>query len=227
MLTSNRVYLTIISGFTGGVVLRSFFDFDFAFTIFLFFLSIIIALFCFIQQKTSVLFVSLVVFSVALGVLRFDVADLNNGSQLLEMMIGKNVKMEVVVIDEPDERENNLQLGVDIKNIFIGKKKIKVNSGAKIITDLYPKYEYGDRILLDGKLAKPKNFTNDETGKNLIMFHIFGRIIFFIKFFIRRWICWQKAREILLKKNYLHSNMHLLSVFLELFQSLRRHFWED
>ena len=165
MLTSSSVFLSIIFGFTGGVFLRSFLDIGFAFTIFLFFLSFVLLLYWLIQHNNRVAIVSLVVFSVALGVLRFDLADLNNGDQLLETLIDKDVKIEVVVVDEPDERENNTQLTVDLKKIFVDGEEFKVKSRAKIITNIYPVREYGDRILVEGKLAKPKNFTNSETGK--------------------------------------------------------------
>ncbi len=160
-----NTFLLVILGFTSGVILRSFLDLGFAFTVFVFSLSGALLLFWFLSRRKNVLCVTLVVFFVALGMLRFDIADMNRGDPLLETLIGGAVKVEAVVIDESDERENNTHLLVELKNIFVGGKKIEVKTRAKVITDLYPLHEYGDRILMEGKLVKPKNFTNPETGK--------------------------------------------------------------
>ncbi len=160
-----NIFLFIVFGFTSGVALRSFLDLGFAFTLFVFSLSGVLLLLWFMSHQKNVLWVTLAIFSVALGVLRFDVADMNRGNPLLEVFVSETVNIEAVIIDEPDERENNTHLTVEFKNIFIANEKLEVKSRGKIITDLYPLYEYGDRILMDGRLTKPKNFTNDETGK--------------------------------------------------------------
>jgi competence protein ComEC len=162
---SNHIFFTVIFGFMGGVILRSFLSFGFVFTGFVFLLGITLLLLWTLQRTKNVLFVSLTILSVALGILRFDVADMNRGDPLLQTLVGETVSIEAVVIDEPDERENNTHLTVEFKNIFLNEEEFGVKSRAKITIDRYPVYEYGDRILVDGKLVKPKNFKNEETGK--------------------------------------------------------------
>lgn len=165
MTMNRRIFSIVIMGFTGGVILRSFLNLGFLFSIFILFTAGSLLLLWFLLRQKNVLLVTLFVFSVALGVIRFDIADMNHGDALLETKIGETVKVEAVVVDEPDNRENNTRLTVQLKNIFLDKEKTKIKSKVKIVTDLYPQYEYGDRILMEGKLAKPKNFTNNETGK--------------------------------------------------------------
>jgi len=161
----NNIFLWVILCFIGGVILRSFFNFGVVFTTFIFFLSLVLLLLWFLCRKKYVLFVTLVVFTVALGVLRFDIADIARGDPLLDSLVGETIVVEAVIVDEPDERENNTHIIVEFNNLFIDKEEFKIKTRAKIIADPYPLWEYGDRILLDGKLAKPKNFINDETGK--------------------------------------------------------------
>lgn len=166
MLTKSNFFLFIILCFTGGVALRSFLNIGFVFTLFLFFLSFVFLLFWLSSSKRNFLWIMVALFSISFGVLRFDVADSIRGDSLLDTFVGKAVTVEAVIVNEPDERENNTYLTVEFKNIFIGDKKFSAGSRAKIITDLYSVYRYGDYLLIKGKLAKPKNFTGDTGVKN-------------------------------------------------------------
>jgi len=161
----NNIFLWVVLFFIGGVMLRSFFDFGIIFIIFIFFLSSVLLLLWFLGRQKRVLFVTLAVFTVSLGVLRFDVADMVQGDPLLDSLAGETISVEAVIVDEPDERENNTHLVVEFKNLFVDEEVFEIETRAKIITEQSPSWEYGDKILLEGKLAKPKNFTNDETGK--------------------------------------------------------------
>lgn len=172
---SQRLLFIALFGFTGGVALRSFVDIGFAFSLFLFLLGCALFFFYLAQKQKSVLFVSVAVFSVALGVLRFDVADMKQGDPMLDRFVGGSVKVEGVISDEPDERENSTHLTVDLENIDVGGDVADISSRGLIIADLYPKWEYGDRVAIEGKLARPKNFTNNETGKEFDYISYLGK----------------------------------------------------
>lgn len=163
-MKQNILFISLF-GFTGGVTLRSFLDLGLSFTLFIFSLSIGLLLLWVVLRKKSVFLVSLLIFSAALGVLRLDVADLKNGDLVLENLVGETITIEAVVVDEPDERENNMYLVVGLENVVIDGEEIEVESRARITANIYPEWEYGDRAVLSGKLTKPKNFTNEETGK--------------------------------------------------------------
>jgi len=160
-----KLLLILLFGFTVGVALRSFFDFGLAFTGFVFFLSLTLLLFWFLRSHKGVLLVSFAVLAVALGILRFDVANMKQGDTTLDGLVDEIIKVEGIIIDEPDERENNAGLVVELKTIFLKEESLDIQSRARITADLYPKWKYGDRVILLGKLTKPKNFANEETGK--------------------------------------------------------------
>jgi len=162
---NQRLLIILLFGFTGGVMLRSFLNFSFVFTGFIFLLGVILLLLWLMHRQKNVLLFSFAIFAVFLGILRFDVADLNRGDLLLETLVSETINIEAIIIDEPDERENNVYLTVEFENIFLDEEKFDIKSRAKIITDLYSQYEYGDRVLMKGRLEKPKNFTNNVTGK--------------------------------------------------------------
>ncbi len=67
----------------------------------------------------------------------------------LEKYVGKNLQMEVSIISEPELKGD--------KQKFV----VKTKEGEKILinTQRYPEYEYGNLILLKGKLEEPKNFS--------------------------------------------------------------------
>ncbi|MEK7588518.1 MAG: ComEC/Rec2 family competence protein [Patescibacteria group bacterium] len=74
-----------------------------------------------------------------------------------ENQVGENVALFGFVIDEPEQKENNQKLLVEIKE---GREKTKVllTVGSSF------NFRYGDEISFSGKLEKPENFITD-TGK--------------------------------------------------------------
>lgn len=166
---NQHLFFIFLFGFTGGVALRSFFSAgggsvlggDFVFAAFLFFLSIVLFSYYLLRRGKRVFFVSLLVFSVFLGVLRFDVSDFRRGDPFLDALVGERITAEIVIVDEPDERENNVLLTARFKTVTLGEDVISVKSKAVISAPPYPRWEYGDRIAIVGELARPKNFLTD------------------------------------------------------------------
>lgn len=152
----------LIGGFATGILFRSYFDLGFSFSIFLIALSGALFLFHYLNHKqrgrTSLFVVSaLFVLFAGVGMLRFDVADLNRGSVVLDEKVGQEVVLEGVIVDEPDERENNTRLIVNITpRQGLGQSK------AIVTTDIHPRFSYGDKVEIKGKLKKPKNFIGED-----------------------------------------------------------------
>jgi competence protein ComEC len=94
------------------------------------------------------------VFVFCLGVYRFHDADLSS-SPVLDPRVGGQVVLSGVIVDEPDQRENNQKLTVETK---LGKSKIKVVLSASLDED----YRYGDALDFSGQLSKPENFPTDQ-----------------------------------------------------------------
>lgn len=142
-------FYAIIGGFVAGIFLRSFTDFGLAFSLFLFLLAG--ALFA---VKKEILLFSILLSAMALGIMRYDFADRAGQRFALNEYLGWSATVEGVVSDEPDERETVTRLVVLLNN-----PKIKI----LVTTDKEPKYEYGDRLSIRGKLERPENFTDEIT----------------------------------------------------------------
>ncbi|TSC83498.1 MAG: hypothetical protein G01um101417_549 [Parcubacteria group bacterium Gr01-1014_17] len=161
-----------LGGFVAGIFLRSFVDLGTGFTLFfvllaavLFFVSLFSPYPLFNsppmgekpRQRSgrgggSVIFFSIFLLTAALGMLRYDFADRSALQTALDLHIGQSVSLEGLVISEPDERESVTRFIVAVE-----KTKILVTAGRE------PKYAYGDRLAISGKLEKPRNFTDETT----------------------------------------------------------------
>jgi competence protein ComEC len=77
----------------------------------------------------------------------------------LDKYVGNEVVIVGTVIEEPDNRERTQRLTINIEQI----EDEEITSGVKLITSVsrYPKYSYGDKLKLLGKLVKPENFSNE------------------------------------------------------------------
>lgn len=160
MLYADKIFYGGLAGFVAGIFVRSFFDFGAGFSLFLILLSVVL-FFCARLKDTEclkpvntrcLLIFSVFIFAAGLGMLRYDFTDRTASRMALDSYIGKSVALEGLVVDEPDERESVTRLIVATE-----KTKILVTAGRE------PKYVYGDRISMSGKLEKPKDFTDETT----------------------------------------------------------------
>ncbi|MBI2475786.1 MAG: ComEC family competence protein [Candidatus Taylorbacteria bacterium] len=168
----DRLLLACLVGFVLGILARSFFDFGFAFGLFL----LVVAGALYLSGNIAPLsrpprrtgqgrsLLPVFVFALALGMLRFDVSELHKNNPILDSHLNERVTLLGKVVDEPDERENSMRLTVALDSLVTGDKKFTVAARALVVSDLYPKFRYGDRLLFTGRLAKPKNFA-DPSGE--------------------------------------------------------------
>ena len=159
-MKQNSLYI-FIGGFAVGILFRSFFNLGFSFSIFLIALSSAIFFLYYLNKNKKVFLVSLFVLAASLGVLRFDVADLNKGNPVLDKVVEQEVILEGVIVDEPDERENNTRFIVNFESLILETNK-EVSGKAIITADIHPRFSYGDTIHIEGELRKPKNFVDDD-----------------------------------------------------------------
>jgi len=101
-------------------------------------------------QKKIIVSIALVFF--ALGVLRAGFAPVRTDSVFFGLLDGR-VRLEGVIVNEPDIRENAafLTVRVDGEDLLVVAKK-------------YPEFAYGDRIKIFGKISSPENIVSD-TGR--------------------------------------------------------------
>jgi competence protein ComEC len=140
-----------------GVTFSSIFYSSFYFSIFLIFLSAILFVIYFFNKNFQIIFLIAFCFlSFGLGSLRLNVSEAGK-DLFLESHINETVEVEGVVSEEPDERENSIRLIADLSK----SGEVKIHGKVLVITGLYPKFKYGDRIKLKGKIERPKNFESD------------------------------------------------------------------
>ncbi|MEK7589972.1 MAG: ComEC/Rec2 family competence protein, partial [Patescibacteria group bacterium] len=173
-MEQNSLYI-LIGGFAVGILFRSFFNLGFSFPIFLIALSGVIFLLHYLSypNKGKPFVVAVFILSAGVGVLRFDVADLDKGNVVLDEVVGQEVVLEGIIVDEPDERDNNTRLIVILESLITEDKKsnqspmvnpwVTIGHNKAIITaDIHPRFSYGDKVKIEGELRKPKNFIDDD-----------------------------------------------------------------
>ncbi len=175
-------FYIVLMGFTGGIFFRSFFDFGISFSWFFIFLGIISIVFYLIKSKTcrcptpanlsNILVVGVLLLSVGVGMLRFDAVGLDKDNLVLDSLVGEKIKATALVVDEPDNREDNTRLVVKFKDLDARRlsnleaglpSENDIDEKVLITVNHYPKFKYGDEIEIFGQLKKPKNFASDDS----------------------------------------------------------------
>ncbi|MBI2046021.1 MAG: ComEC family competence protein [Parcubacteria group bacterium] len=157
-------------GFTSGIFFHSFFDFGYWFSVFTLFLGLMLVLFTWTsgfqvnletRRPSAVFMIALLIFSLGVGLLRYDVSLLDNGDQILENAIGKQVILRGMVTEEPDTREENMRLTVAMQSIKEADGWRAVHTKALVTAPFFPEFQYGDTLELSGVLKRPENFSNE------------------------------------------------------------------
>jgi len=157
-------YLSILS-FIAGVSFCSLQDFGFYFGIFWIFLALVIWLFRFqFSDNKFILIIPFICMFFGLGLLRCTLSNEVQGKYLLESFVGVERFVLGVVVDEPDERENNTKLTIALTAVTSESRTIKsFREEVKMLVTVpfYPQFEYGDEVNFLGILQKPENFSVD------------------------------------------------------------------
>ncbi|MCK4386998.1 MAG: ComEC/Rec2 family competence protein [Candidatus Pacebacteria bacterium] len=169
-------YFSVLS-FIAGVAFCSLIDFGFSFGLFLVGLAGMVWV---VGKRVApdgatrlslpriYFFLPLLILFFALGTLRCSLSNAVQNTQILDNFVGQKISAFGMVTDEPDERENNTKLTVEISEISEMKNSQKLGdlvskSNVKVLMTVphYPQFEYGDQIKFSGLLKKPKNFKTD------------------------------------------------------------------
>lgn len=152
-IMGTKYFLGFVLSFTAGVASESILDYGYTLAVMCASLALFTYLIRSVRSETgNVLFVSLVLLGFAFGSIRVDVSSLNTSEYLLNNMVGKVVEVKGVVVDEPDVREEYTNVVLEVQNVRDEKSRILARVPA------YPKLNYGDVVLVTGKITAPKNF---------------------------------------------------------------------
>ncbi len=156
----NFLYISIIS-FTFGVLWRSFFDYGVTFSLFILLLSVsVFSILLFSKEKRHILYIGISILFFGCGVLRLEIAEIHQGSELFRESIDVSVTLQGVVVDEPDVRETNTNYTVLVDSF----SDTSVSEKVRVIAESYPRFRYGDRVTIVGELLQPQGFETD-TGR--------------------------------------------------------------
>jgi competence protein ComEC len=151
----DRVFYSISFGFVSGILIRSLFSINIFIVILLGVMGMALFLFFTLisKNKWGVIF-TIFIIALTFGIFRFNISN-KNFPDVFESKVENKIKTEGVIIDEPDIRENNQKLTIEIEQ---DKEKTKILASV----GLEQEYKYGDVIYVTGKLEKPKNFETDQ-----------------------------------------------------------------
>ena len=110
-----KMAVILLAGFIGGVLLRSFLNFGWAFAGFFLLLAAIFILVRYLVSNTKIfLYVAIFLIAGALGMARYEIKDAPPALSRFESAIarGGHIELDGFVVDEPDDRENYPRLVV-------------------------------------------------------------------------------------------------------------------
>ncbi|MDP9249347.1 MAG: ComEC family competence protein [bacterium] len=152
----DRIFYSICFGFLVGVLLRSFIFVNFYVAVLVGFLSLVVfLLFLLTGEKRWGIIISVFIFTLSLGILRFHGADVLP-PQAYELAVGEKVTFAGQLIDEPVVSANNQKLTVETKH---GGQPTKILLSAGFEEE----YRYGDEVHFSGILKKPENFMTEQS----------------------------------------------------------------
>lgn len=176
--------ISSVFGFVSGIAFGSFVYPNLWLFLSLFFVVSVIFFYRYSLEEKNRLFItiiSLFLVTFLVGFLRVSISPLYKDSAL-NSYANKSIQVEGIVVSEPDVRETNTKLTIEIQKITEENQVISVKEKILVTSPIYPEFKYGDRLKLELKLEKPKNF---DTGD--------GRVFDYVGYLRARGI-WYVAR---------------------------------
>ncbi len=160
---SQKIFLSIILGFLTGVFVSSIFLIGISLVLFFALLGIVFLALAILNigPKKTILLFSIFLIFVSIGILRFYIKDTNEPKNKLDNFVGQSVSIEGIVRSEVDVRESGQRLLVSADKLNFREEIYPINQRILVSTELFPKYSYGDRVKVEGKLETPENFVTD------------------------------------------------------------------
>lgn len=154
-----RLLYLALGAFALGIALRSVYAGASSFAYTLLLCSMICALWWYCRSgRLGTLFaLSLVCLCGALGIMRYEWADIRAADPVVAQQVGEEVILTGVIDREPDVRARTQQLYVRIDSLNDRAHDARV----LILTDRYPRFSYGDRVTVSGTLGRPESFETD------------------------------------------------------------------
>lgn len=170
-MSSRKSLLTLIFGFFIGVFASSFLNLDYYFGLFIALFGLIFLSARFfhptgghtesgkIGSGNFYIILSIILLGASLGIARYELK--NSYEFAFDKFINQKISLEGIVKGKPEEKEKYTKIIAEISNEnSLAENQKKQNEKIKILiySNHYPKFKYGDKILIKGVLKKPENF---------------------------------------------------------------------
>ncbi|PIR46772.1 MAG: hypothetical protein COV07_02820 [Candidatus Vogelbacteria bacterium CG10_big_fil_rev_8_21_14_0_10_45_14] len=154
-------YLSVV-GFFFGIAFRTNLDLGLSFSLFVLLIALAIGVSYFSYRSQVFLLTFCFLFFASLGMFRYDLADARALSGL-DQYENKNATIVGVLREEPKVIGENQRLVLDVLEVKTEDADVPTPVRAKVQSDIpkYPRFKYGDRITITGKVEKPEDFTEE------------------------------------------------------------------
>ncbi|MEJ0053803.1 MAG: ComEC/Rec2 family competence protein [bacterium] len=159
------ILLVVSGGLAGGIFLRSFAVFGWPPYVFALLLALIGAAAWRVAGRKEYLLFVLFLACAVLGAWRFSIAEKPLPPSFLAQ-VGQRVQFEGIVASDPDVREANQRVIIDVEQ---GGEKTRVLA----VASRYSKVGVGDKVEVSGTLALPEPFSTDTDGGRMFRYDKF------------------------------------------------------
>lgn len=151
----DRIFYSICFGFILGVLVASLFKVNFSFNILILFLSCISLIYFYVFINKWGVITSFFFLFISLGILYFNFFTEDSKYLFLDNKVGQRVEFLGVIVDDVIKKPNTQNFILQVENQEKQNTKILVSTNSK------DDFQYGDVVLVSGKLDKPNNFITD------------------------------------------------------------------
>jgi len=110
-----------------------------------------------------------------LGFWRLSISLPAEGPSVIRYYNGEQVKFAGVLRSEPDRRDNNQKIEVEVEKLFQDGEKERLVKGKVLVSaGLYPVYGYGDYLEIECELSAPEKFDDFSYDRYLAKFGIYS-----------------------------------------------------
>ena len=165
LMYAGTLFWTMVAGFLAGVAVTSVWSFGMGGFMFLLVLASALFIVFAMKPRASVIFLLALALSfAAFGMWRMNAAQANLRDPYLDSAIGREVRIEGVILSEPDVREQTVRLNLRGDVLIANGKSGVVSANILIVVPLPFDVEYKDKVAAEGKLTIPSSFETD-TGR--------------------------------------------------------------
>lgn len=154
-----RILWAIATGFFLGVFVRSFFTISIIAATSAALLATFALVVPFIDRRFSkyAIIAAFACIAFGIGIFRMDSAELHPDPILAERL-DTRVTLAGTVTDEPDRRETNILVPIEVDTLILGSTSQPVHSKVLVSFPVYTQVSYGDLVHVSGILREPQSF---------------------------------------------------------------------